>query len=85
MDQKETAGKTFELALQAAGKIEKNHSKAHAMADIAEKLSRAGFHKRTHEVLDEADLVADKIREPDLQQQTIQKVRTLMGTLPKPE
>ncbi len=90
LTQHETTGKTgaeqtFAAALAIARSMQSPYKKAHALADVAEKLSRCGFHARTHEVLDEADLVADKIPEPDLKQQTVQKVRSLMGKLPKPK
>jgi len=79
-----TARETFDLAVKTAREIEKDHAKAHALADLAEKLSKAGYHRQTHEILEEADQAANKIPEPDLQRQTVERVRTLMGTLPLP-
>ena len=63
--------------------VEKAHSRAHALADIAERLSESGYGARAHQLLDEADLAAHEIPQPDLQRQTVQRVRTLMGTLPR--
>ncbi|MEE8451883.1 MAG: hypothetical protein V3R99_08210 [Thermoguttaceae bacterium] len=79
-----TARETFDLAVKTAREIDKVYAKAHAMADLAQKLSKAGYHAQTHEILEEADQAANKIPEPDLQRQTVEKVRTLMGTLPLP-
>jgi tetratricopeptide (TPR) repeat protein len=77
------ATETFTSALETARGIEKAYSRAHALADIAERLSEAGYGTQAHKVLDEADLVAHEIPEPDLQRQTVERVRTLMGTLAK--
>jgi len=79
-----TARDTFDLAVKTAREIGKVHAKAHALADLAQELSKAGYHAQTHEILEEADQAANKIPEPDLQRQTVEKVRTLMGTLPLP-
>lgn len=75
---------TFDLAVKTAREIGKAYAKAYALADLAQKLSKAGYHARTHEILKEADQIAKKIPEPDLKRQTIEKVRTLMATLPLP-
>ena len=80
----EAAAETLDTALEIAGQIEAPYGKANALADVAEKLSEAGLHAKTHKVLEEADLVAHKIPEPDIQGQTVERVRILMGTLPKP-
>jgi hypothetical protein len=53
------------------------------MSEAAQKLSAAGFPAKTHEVLKQAELVAEKIPTADMQMQAIQKVRSLMGKLPK--
>ena len=82
---KQAADETFAAALAIARSIKSPYKKAHALAGVAEKLSRCGHDAQTHEILDEADLVADKIPEPDLEQQTVQKIRSLMGKLPKPK
>ncbi len=76
---------TFDLAGAAIDQIDQAHSKAHAMCNLAEHMSRAGLHAKTHELLAEADAVAHEIPEPDLQQQTVQRIRKLMGELPKPK
>ena len=55
------------------------------LVDLAEKLWQAGNNKQAHALLDQADLLAHKIPEPDLQQQTVEKVRTLENKVPDPE
>ncbi len=75
---------TFDLAVKTGREIGKVHAKANALADLAQKLSKAGYHTQTHKILEEADQAANKIPEPDLQRQTVEKVRKLMGTLPSP-
>ena len=77
--------KTFELALESAGKIDNPYSKVYALGDIAKKLSEAGLRTKTHEVLDQAERLAEKIPQPDMQMQALQYIRSLMGKLPKAE
>ena len=81
---KEAAWKTFQSALQSAAKIKDVYSRIYAMADIAEKLSDAGFHAETHELLKQAEKLVEKIPEPDMQRRMLERVRTLRYTLPKP-
>jgi hypothetical protein len=78
------ATKTFELALESAGKIESPYSRAYALGDIAERLSEAGFRAKTHEVLGQAERAVAKIPQHDAQTQALNRIRTLMGRLPKP-
>ncbi len=79
------ASATFDDAEGEAGKIEDPASGAHALINIAEKLSKASRHTRAHEVLKKADTIANTIKAPDVNKQTVEKVRTLMQTLPKPK
>ena len=81
---KQAAAKTFDLALESAGKIDAPGSKAYALGDVAKKLSEAGFRARAREVLDQAEVVAAKIREVDLQGQAVQYIQALRGKLPRP-
>lgn len=83
-EKREAAEKTFESALEIAAKIEDFYSRTYAMADIAEKLSKAGFHAKTHEVLQEAEDLTQKIPEPDMQKRILERVRTLKHKLTKP-
>jgi tetratricopeptide (TPR) repeat protein len=85
LDQRKTAAKTFDLALATTAKIEEPFFRAYAMGDVAERLSKAGFHARAHEVLAQAERVAEKVPQQDMQMQAVQKIRSLMGKLPKPE
>ena len=78
------AAKTFDLARASARKIENPYSQAYALMEIAKKLSKAGRHTQTHEVLAEAAKVTKKIPEPDLQRETEIKVDTLISKLPRP-
>lgn len=81
---KKEAEQTFDLALETARKIDSPQSRAYALADIAERLSAAGDHAQTHEVLNEADLAAHKIPQRDQQRLAVERVRSLMGKLPRP-
>lgn len=81
---KKEAVETFDLALQAAGEIENAFSHAYALANLAEKLSAAGEHTRTHEVLKEADAIAQKIPDAAIQRQMLDQIRGLMHELPEP-
>jgi tetratricopeptide (TPR) repeat protein len=80
---KDEAVATLQEAVETATKIENKYGKALAMADIAEQLSRAGDAAAAHQLLDQADHVANDVPEPDLQRQAMERVRTLMGKLPK--
>jgi hypothetical protein len=81
----QTAAKTFDVALESAGKIDDPCSRAYALGDIAKKLSEAGFRAKAHDVLNRAERVATKVPQADMQGQALQYVRSLMGKLPKPE
>jgi tetratricopeptide (TPR) repeat protein len=81
----EAATKTFDLALESAGTIEKAYFRAYAMGDIAERLSKAGFRIKAKRVLEQAEGVAEKVPERDMQMQAVQRVRSLMGKLPRGE
>jgi tetratricopeptide (TPR) repeat protein len=82
MKQTGAAVDTLNLATESARTIQNKYGQALALADIAEALSKAGQAAEAHKLLEEADKVADSIREPDLQQQAMKRVRELMGTLP---
>lgn len=77
------AVKTFDDALQAAEKIESVLSRTYALGDIAEKLSQAGYHRRAHQVLQQAERLTGKIPGSDIQTQALQQIRAIMRTLPK--
>jgi len=80
-----TAAKaTFDEAAQTARALADHYSSALLFCEIAEKLSQVGLAGRAHELLDEADRIADRIPEVDLQEQAAERVRTLKGTLPRP-
>ena len=85
MKQSSAAEKSFDLALQAAREIESPYGRTYVFCDLAESLSEAGLHAKAHKLLKEADDLASKIPEPDLQRESIQRVRTLKGKLPKPK
>ena len=68
--------------MQAANEIEKPFFRAYAMGEVAQRLSDAGFHRKAHEVLRQAERVAEKVPEQDMQMQALEKVRSLMGKLP---
>ena len=85
MKQRSAAEKSLDLALQAAREIKSPYGRTYVFCDLAESLSGAGFHAKTHKLLKEADELALKIPEPDLQRESTQRVRTLMGQLPKPQ
>jgi hypothetical protein len=80
-----TAAKTFDLALESAGKIDQPYSRVYALGDIAERLSAAGFRAKAHELLNQAEQAAAKVPQADLQMQALQRTRSLMGKLPKPQ
>jgi hypothetical protein len=79
------AAKTFDSALESAGKIDDPYSKVYALGDIAKRLSEAGQRAKTHAVLNQAERLAEKIPQPDMQMQALQYIRSLMGKLPKPQ
>lgn len=83
MDLDAEADKAFARALELAEQIETDYSRVYAMMGIAEKLSASGRHARAQEVLDQADQVAHKVPQKDLQAQSIEEVRSLMGKLPR--
>jgi len=83
LGRREAATRTFELSLESARGIEDLYARAYAMGELAKKLSAAGFHAMAHEVLDQAESEAAKIPQPDLQRQALEKIRVLMGKLPK--
>jgi hypothetical protein len=81
---KNAAGETLEKAVQGARDVDDLYRRCYVLMDAAEVLSKLKRHKRTHEVLKMAEQTAQEIGRPDLQQQTVEKVRELMGKLPKP-
>jgi len=83
LGRRKAATKTFELSLESARGIEDLYARVYAMDKLAKKLSAAGFHAMAHEVLDQAESEAAKIPQPDLQRQALEKIRVLMGELPK--
>ena len=83
LGRREAATKTFKLSLESARGIENLYARVYAMGKLAKKLSAAGFHAMAHEVLDQAESEAAKIPQPDLQRQALEKIRMLMGKLPK--
>ncbi len=85
MKQRSAAEKSFDRALESAREIESLYSRTYVFCDLAESLSEASFHVKTHKLLKEAEEFAVKIPEPDLQSESIQRVRTLKGKLPKPK
>ncbi len=85
VDQRSAATKTFELALDAAGTIDKPFFRAYALGDVAQRLSSAGFYEKAHEVFNRAERAAEDVPEQDLQTQSLERVRSLMGKLPKGE
>ncbi len=84
MGDKETAAKTFDLAMEVAGQIESPYGHAYALADLAERLSKARHHTDAHAALKKAEQVTQKIPEEDLRQQMTQRVDKLLFELPKP-
>ena len=83
LGQRETAVKTFDQSLDSARGIEDLYARSYAMGDLAEKLSAAGLHAKAQEVLAQAESVAARIPQPDLQQQALEMIRGLMGKLPR--
>lgn len=83
LGRRKAATKTFELSLESTRGIEDLYARVYAMDKLAKKLSAAGFHAMAHEVLDQAESEAAKIPQPDLQRQALEKIRVLMGELPK--
>ncbi len=83
LDRREAAIRTFESSLESARGIEDLYARAYVMGELAKKLSAAGFRAKAHEVLDQAESEAAKIPQPDLQRQALEKIRVLMGKLPK--
>jgi hypothetical protein len=79
------AVKTFELALESAGKIELPYTRAYALGDIAKRFSDVGLFAKAREVFAQAEQAAAKVPEADMQMQALQYVRSLMGKLPKAE
>jgi len=79
------AAETFDLALQAIDKIEEPFFHVYAMCDAAERLSEAGLNAKAQEVLQRAERRAEKISEPDMRQQAIQRARSLISRLRKRE
>lgn len=75
---------TFRSAEQAAEAIEPAYKKAFALAEVAERLSQCKQYRWCHQVLAKAEKTAEMIAERDLQQQALEKVRTLMLELPRP-
>ena len=79
------AAKTFDAALETARKSNDPGDRVIALTSIAEKLSKAGNAKLTHEVLKEAEGRCKDIKAADQQQQLLGHARDLMNKLPKPE
>ncbi len=82
---KDDATATFAKAVTVAKGIEDPRVHALTLVDVAEKLAKAKDYKQAHELLDQADLLAHKIPEPDMQRMTVEKVRTVEATVPEPE
>jgi hypothetical protein len=83
LNKMDAATGTFDMALELAGQIDKPYARAFAMTELAEQLSKAGFRMKAHRVLTEAEHVAAKVPEQDMQLQALQKVRSSMGKLPR--
>jgi len=74
---------TLTQAAESARQIENPFGQALKLADIAEQLSKAGRAADAHRLLDEADKVTDGISDVGLKGQAMDRVRSLMGSLPK--
>ena len=79
----EGAAANFDLALKSANEINDSYVRTCVLGEIADRLSRAGFHIEAKKVLSQAKEVAEKIPQQDMQLQALEKVRTLIGKLPK--
>ena len=84
MGEKDAAEATFARALEFAAEIDTLHQKANAMCEMAEQLAECGHRVKARETLEQADQVAHRIPELDLQRQTVERIRTLMRTLGSP-
>jgi hypothetical protein len=67
--------------LDVANEIEKPYFRSYALSEVAKQLSHAGFRIKASRVLKQAETVAEKIPERDLQLQSLQNVRSLMDKL----
>lgn len=83
LEQNESAVKTFDLALESAAKIDSAFFRSYTMGEIGQRLSDAGFVKKARQVLQQAEKVAEKVPEQDMQFQALQKIRSLIGKLPR--
>jgi tetratricopeptide (TPR) repeat protein len=83
--QNDAAEKTFALAETTCRALEEPGQRAQAMIDIAKAYSKAGDHAKAHELLAEADKVAKKVKELDLQGPLRKDIDQLMKKLPKPQ
>ena len=59
--QRDAATKTFESAVESAGKVKSPDSRAYALADVAKLLAKAGFRGKARKVLDQAEAAAAKV------------------------
>jgi len=69
---------TFDEAIETAKKTENFNSRAHALMGIAKKLAKAGLRAKVMPTLKEAEAVAGKIPEPDLNRMGLEQVRKMM-------
>jgi len=79
---KKTAVATLEQAVQQSQQLDP-YGRCFVLMDAAKEFSELKRYSRAHEVLKMAEAAAQDIGQPDLNQQTLEKVRELMGTLPK--
>jgi len=78
---KDAAQKTFQSALDTAQKIKDEYGRAYALSEIARKLASAGFGGEARKVLKQAEAEAEKITQPDLQLQALERIRKLLSEL----
>jgi len=78
---KAEAEKTFAQALETTAKIDDFYRRINGMVEIALKLSRAGLAEKAQELLNDAEKLTPKIPQPDLQQETLTRIREMMGQI----
>jgi tetratricopeptide (TPR) repeat protein len=83
LGKKDEAGKTLDMALDTAKKIEAAYGKSLAMASIGDKYAKLGNVAKAREVFKEAEQATMKIPDQDISTETLQKIREMSDKLPK--
>ena len=78
-EEAETALTSFNLAVEAAEKIENPYSHAYALTDVAEALAKAGHYDKTKELLNKAERIAEGISMTDEKERVTKRIKEVAG------